>query len=259
MDNSKLGRTKSLPRKTTIDLWKIVEEIVLAEYPLIKKQHMRDSFYHIREALSKEIGTRITTEQYYYFLDNFNHYRDNKWPKWEEKHSITRPTCKDPSYALYNANLKGLAFVKEGEFFFHRCQGFIFIEKSGLISQLDLLSSYGWVILAGQGQSARETREQIAKYYPDKPILVVHDFDYSGKQIFEVFEKGSTRTKHLDLKFENVTDIGLRKKDVEELDLPIEPETEKYKDKQKWRVELNALTMLTKRNIKNPLLWYIVK
>ena len=259
MVNSKLGRTKNLPRKTTIGLWKIVEEIVLAEYPLIKEQHMRDSFYHIREALSKEIDKKITTEQYYYFLENFAHYRDNKWPSWEKKHGIVRPTCKDPSYALYNANLRGLAFVKEGEFFFHRCQGFIFIEKSGLISQLDLLSSYGWVILAGQGQSARETREQIAKHYPDKPILVVHDFDYSGKQIFDVFEKGSTRTEHLDLKFENVVDLGLRKKDVEELDLPIEPEAEKYKDKQKWRVELNALTMLTRRNIKNPLLWYIVK
>lgn len=260
MVSSNLERTTKLTGKPVNELWKIVEEIVLAGYLLIKKKDMRDSFYHVREILSKKIGTTITIEQYYYFLEKFNYYRDDKWPKWEEKHSITRPTCKDPSYALYNASLKGLAFVKEGEFFFSRCQGFIFIEKSGLISQLESLSSYGWVILAGQGQSTREMREQIAKNYPGKPILVVHDFDYSGKKIFDVFEEGSRRTKHLNLVFENVVDLGLRKEDVEDLGLPIEPEAEKYRDKQKWRVELNALTVLTtRRNIENPLLWYIIK
>ena len=252
--------SSTMERKSVSVLWNVVEEIVIDEYSIIKTKDMRNSFYHVREALSKEIGTRITTEQYYYFLEKYEYYQSDKWPSWEEKHGIIRPTSKDPTLALYNGRLQGLAFIEENEFYFNRCQGFLFIEKSGFVKELKMLSSYGWVVLAGQGFCTRETREQIAKNYPDKPILVVHDFDYSGKQIFDVFDKGSKRTRHLDLTFENVIDLGLRLEDIEELDLPLEPESEKYREQQKWRVELNALTVLTTRkNIKNPLFWYVVR
>lgn len=252
--------SSTMERKLVNTLWSVVEEIVLAEYSLIQDMHMRNSFYHLREILSKEIGTRITIDQYNYFLEKYEYYQSDKWPSWEEKHRIIRPTSKDPTLALYNGLLQALAYIDESSFFFSRCQGFLFIEKSGFINDLKILSSHGWVVLAGQGFCTRETREQIAKNYPDKPILVVHDFDYSGNQMFDVFDKGSKRTKHLDLTFDNVFDIGLNKEDIEELDLPLEPESEKYRDQQKWRVELNALTVLvTRKNIKNPLLWYVVK
>lgn len=246
-----------LDRGSINELWQVVEKIVLQEYPTIKDMTMRNSFYHVREILSRQ---KITLEQLNYFLDKYDYYQSDKWSCWEKKHKITRPISKDPTIAIYNSRLQALAYVTETDFFFDRCQGFLFIEKSGFINDLKLLSSYGWVVLAGQGFCSREVREQIAKNYSDKPILVLHDFDYAGGQMFDVFEKGSKRTKHLNLTFENVIDIGLCQKDVEELDLPLEPESVKYRDKQKWRVELNALTVLiNRRKIQNPLLWFVVK
>ena len=98
--------------------------------------------------------------------------------------------------------------------------------------------------------------------FAEKPIIVVHDFDIAGAIIHGVWEEGSRRTEHLDLKFENVLDLGLREVDCEELELPKAPEARRYREKNPdaWRVELNALTTLYhSKGIKNPLLWYVAK
>lgn len=241
-------------------LWKEVETIVLQEYELIQTLTMRNSYYHILPILFKKVGTDITEEQYQYFEGKYRYYQSDKWPEWEKRYNITRPTSKDPTIALYGGNQIVLAYITEKDFTFDRCQGFIFLEKSGFMLDLEVLSLNGWVVLAGEGFSTREIREQIIKKYSHKPILIVHDFDWAGNKMGGVFSNGSKRTKHLGLKFKNVIDLGLREEDVEELDLPIQPEARKYQDKQKWRVELNALTILIARDgIKTPLLWYITK
>lgn len=242
-------------------LWCTVEKLVLQEYDTIKVLTMRNSYYHLLPLLNllKE-EEKICFEQYEYFQYNYEYYQSDKWPAWEKKHGLIRPTSKDPTIGVYNGDKQALAYVKESEFDFYRARGFIFIEKSGFIQDLEELSNYGWVILAGEGFASREIREQIAKQYSDKPILILHDFDYAGGNIRDVWEKGSKRTEHLDLTFDNIIDLGLTEEDVKELDLPRQPEVVQYQDKRKWRYELNALTVLVRRdNIKNPLLWYVVR
>ncbi len=252
--------TVELSGKETNELWKVVEQIVLEEYDFIKNMYMRNGYYHIRERLSKQIGKTITHKQFCRFEVKYDYYQSDKWPSWEKEHGIVRPICKDPTFALYNGNNKPLAYIEPGEFDFPRCQGFIFIEKSGFLNDLKLLSHYGWIILAGQGYSSREVREQLDRSYPDATILLVHDNDGAGRKMVSNFFDGTKRTKHLNLKFPNAFDLGLRDEDVEEFDLPKEPETKKYRNEREWRVELNALTVLiTRRNIKNPLFWYITK
>ncbi len=242
-------------------LWSEVELIILKEYKVLETETMRNSYYYILPFLTRLVQSgEINQMQYDYFFHNYNYYAGDKWPSWEKKYGITRPTAKDNTIAFYNGNMIVTAYISDDKFHFYRAQGFIFIEKSGFLRDLELLSENGWVILAGQGFSSREIREQLAKHYPQKPIIVVHDFDGAGNLMTDVFEKGSKRTEHLNLTFDNVLDLGLREIDVQELQLPQQPESDKYADKQSWRVELNALTTLKARdNISNPVLWYIIK
>lgn len=249
--------------------WKKIEQILLnGEYAVIKKLNlsMRNSFYHLLTFVSKMLADgEISEEQLYYWNQEeaYAFFVQDKWSGWEKKYNWRRPKAKDPTSAIYRENLIDLttdSYSLKSDL--NRFQGFIFIEKSGFMDDLKIISSYGWCVLSGQGFSSRELRETIQRDFPKKPIVVLHDFDRAGEMIFDVFEKGSVRTKHLDLKFENLVDLGLREVDVEELNLPKAPEAERIrkKDKSAWRVELNALTILYQTHgIKNPLLWYLAK
>ena len=242
--------------------WNVAELIIIQEYSKIRDMTMRNSWYHVRELLSQMIGSGITEWHYNYFLANYEYYQAEKWYQWEKKHNIRRPLSKDTTIALHNETQSALAYISDDDFEFGRCQGFIFIEKSGFIRDLKLLSNNGWVILAGQGFPTREIREKIKTNYPNKPILVVHDYDHAGNIMPEIFKFGSNKTDHIDLTFANVYDLGLTENDIEELDLPKEPEAEKFQTEDRdWRVELNALTVLHTRGITNdkPLLWFITK
>jgi 5S rRNA maturation endonuclease (ribonuclease M5) len=265
METKTKGTKKPSKRALIRDFWIKVEQIILEEYLTIKQLNlpMRNSYYHIREILSRKLKlNEINDFQYNYFLkkETYEYYVSDKWTAWEKKHKIERPQAKDVTIAYYEYNTKSLAYIDDFEFDFSRFQGFIFIEKSGLVQYLKPLTKHGWVLLAGEGFATREVRELISKKYPKKPILILHDWDKSGEDIHSVFEKGSKRTEHLELNFGNITDLGLREKDVIELNLPMEPESLKYRDKHPERTELDSLTVLYSRlGIENPTLWFVVK
>lgn len=253
---------KAFLTKNKKHAWNVAENIVIQEYSKIKNMTMRNSWYHIRELLSQKIGHDITEWHYNYFLANYEYYQSNKWYQWEKKYNFKRPLSKDTTIALYEETQSALAYISNEDFEFNRCQGFIFIEKSGFIRDLKVLSNNGWVVLAGQGFPTREIRERLKENYPDFPILIVHDFDHAGNIMPKIFENGSGKTDHIDLTFNNVYDLGLIEEDIEELNLPKEPEAEKFQtDERDWRVELNALTVLHTRGITDdkPLLWFITK
>lgn len=255
--------------KEVREFWEKVEQILVAgEYEIIKKLNLslRNSWYHLLTFVSQLLEKgEINDKQFYYWQQKqaYDTFTQSKWVSWEKKYNWVRPHAKDPTTAIYRGNLRDLnqeGHILEAEL--GDFQGFMFIEKSGFLDDLKLLSRYGWCILAGQGFSTRELRETIKNTFPDKPIVVLHDFDRAGASIYEVFEKGSIRTEHIDLTFENMIDLGLREVDVEEFNLPKAPESAKYlkKNPDAWRVELNALTILYQTHgIKNPLLWYVVK
>lgn len=251
------------------DFWERIEKILVGgEYQEIKKLElsMRNSYYHLLTFVGEMYDNGVINESqlnYWNQEEAYNFYTQDKWSQWEKAHNWQRPPAKDPTKAYYRNDLVDLT-LSNGDlaFLLRRARGFIFVEKSGFLQDLKLISSYGWCVLAGEGFSSRELRETIMRSFSERPIVVVHDYDVAGSMIHDVFEKGSRRTEHLDLTFEYVIDLGLRLEDVEELTLPKAPESRRVrvKNPDAWRVELNALTILNKRKgIKNPLLWYVAK
>ncbi len=251
------------------EFWVAIEDVLVnGEYSEIKKLglSMRNSYYHLLTFVSEMYDNgEINDKQLYYWgqEEAYNFFTQDKWSQWEKNHNWQRPKAKDPTKAYYKSELLDLTLTDEKLIMkLRRSRGFIFVEKSGFLQDLKLISSYGWTILAGEGFSSRELRETIMRSFSDRPIVVLHDFDVAGAMIHEVFEKGSKRTDHLDLTFDNVIDLGLREEDTYELELPRAPESKRVRDKNPdaWRVELNALTILTRTHkIKNPLLWYVAK
>jgi 5S rRNA maturation endonuclease (ribonuclease M5) len=251
------------------EFWGEVEKILVnGEYEIIKqlKLSLRNSWYHLLTFVSQLLEKGVINDRQFFYWQQkqaYDTFTQSKWVSWERKYNWVRPHAKDPTTAIYRGNLRDLnqeGYILESEL--GDFQGFMFIEKSGFLDDLKLLSKYGWCILAGQGFSTRELRETIKKTFSDKPIVVLHDYDIAGASIYEVFEKGSIRTEHIDLTFENMIDLGLREVDVEEFNLPKAPESAKHlkKNPNAWRVELNALTILYQTHgIKNPLLWYVAK
>jgi hypothetical protein len=253
------------------EFWLKVEGILVGgEYTVIKELDLslRNSWYHINDYVAELLDKgEINHKQFHYWQqkDAYDNFTQGKWVAWEKKYDWVRPHAKDPTIAIYNGRLldlqtkdiiTGLTLPLED------FRGFLFIEKSGFLEDLKLISKFGWCILAGEGFSTREMREVLKKHFSDKLIVVLHDYDLAGASIYEVFGSGSLRTEHIDLTFDNVIDIGLREVDVEEFNLPKAPESGKYlkKNPLAWRVELNALTRLYRtHNLKNPLLWYVVK
>jgi len=265
----KLVSWHNCTKTEVIEFWKKVEGILVnGEYQEIKRQRlsMRNGYYHLLTFVAEMFDNKeINENQLYYWNQEeaYNFLTQDKWSQWEKKHEWKRPKAKDPTTAYYRNELLDLTLPdRELVSKLKRSRGFIFMEKAGFLKDLKIISRHGWCILAGQGFSSRELRETIMRNFPDRLIIVLHDFDIAGGMIHDVFIEGSKRTKHLDLTFENVLDLGLREIDTEELNLPRAPEAKRVREKNPdaWRVELNALTILSRtKNIKNPLLWYVAK
>ncbi len=256
-------------RKEVKDFWTKIEKILIkGEYKEIKRMElsMRNSYYHLLTFVGEMYDKGSINERqlnYWNQEEAYNFFTQDKWSQWEKNNSWKRPKAKDPTKSYYREDLLDLTLTdKELQYQLRRSRGFIFVEKSGFLQDLKLISSYGWVVLAGEGFSSRELRETIMRNFSERPIVVVHDYDIAGGMIHDVFKEGSRRTEHIGLIFPNVLDLGLRLEDVDELNLPKAPESRRVREKNPdaWRVELNALTILNRsKKINNPLLWYVAK
>lgn len=239
-------------------IWKVVEQLIVDRYDQLRDERMRDSYYLLREWLEpKRDSGEILTDEFDYFVDNYEYYRDDLWPRLEKRHGIRRPQTKPPTIVIEDGDEFTESHIPKA---WNRSRGFIFVEKSGMASDLSPLSEHGWLIVAAQGESTRTFREAVANDDTDRPILVVTDADYYGGGITETLEGHSNRTEHLGLWREledRVQAIGLTQPDADALNLPRERDPTKSPDE--WRTELNALTVLKERHdVTTPLLSYVV-
>lgn len=239
-------------------IWSVVEEIVLERYSQLQEERMRDSYYLLREWLEPlRNSDQILDAEFDYFVDNYEYYRDGFWPRMEKNHGIRRPETKPPTVVIEDGTEHTESYIPEA---WDRARGFIFVEKSGMASDLSPLSHHGWLIVAAQGESTRTFREAVASDGTDRPILVVTDADFYGGGITESLKGHSDRTEHLGLWRDlehRVQEIGLTQADADALDLPRERDPTQSPDS--WRTELNALTVLKERSgLDTPLLSYIV-
>jgi hypothetical protein len=239
----------------------VVEELAAKRfYEKIKNMSMRDSYYFIRAKLDSEVDAgRINPAEFQYFQD---HYKDQYalewWTQWEKKYCITRPETKDNTSVWWHGRKLESNELKS---VIERARGFIFVEKEGMAKKLLPLSWCGYILLGAQGQSTRILRERLKTVEEGKetrPIVRLTDCDEYGQIISDVFEEGSRRTTHLNLKFQNVIHLGLTVTQADKLGLP----WERYKDKsgtRAKRVELNAFVYLEeKHRLKNPFLTFVV-
>jgi hypothetical protein len=253
------GREVDLPKDgRSYRIWGVVEDLVLDRYEQIQDERMRDSYYLLREWLEplRESG-RILDAEFDYFVEQYEYYRDGFWPRIEKKHGIRRPETKPPTVVIENGEEHTEAWIPKA---WERARGFLFVEKSGMAADLSPLSHHGWLIVAAQGESTRTFREAVANDDTDRPVLVVTDADFYGGGITESLQGHSDRTEHLNLAQHlehRVRGIGLTQDDADALDLPRERDPTQSPDK--WRTELNALTVLKEReSIETPLLSYVV-
>lgn len=237
-------------------IWSVVEELILDRYDELKDERMRDSYYLLREWLEPLRGDHILDAEFDYFAESYEYYRDDFWPRIEERNGIRRPETKPPTIVIEDGTEYTESHIGEA---WDRSRGFIFVEKSGMAEDLAPLSEHGWLIVAAQGESTRTFREAAAGDGTDRPILVVTDADFYGGSIVESIAGHSDRTEHLELWREletRVQEIGLTQEDADALDLPRERDPTQSPDK--WRTELNALTVLKARHgIDDPLLAYV--
>ena len=207
----KMANWHECSRAEVKEFWEKIEQILVGgEYKEIKrlKLSMRNSYYHLLTFVSEMYDNKVINEKqlnYWNQEEAYNFFTQDKWSQWEKKMSWRRPKAKDPTEAYYRGKLLDLTLsditLKSN---LKRSRGFIFMEKAGFLLDLKIISRYGWCILAGQGFSSRELRETIMRNFPDRPIVVLHDFDVAGSMIHDVFGEGSKRTEHLDLTFDNV-------------------------------------------------------
>lgn len=252
------GREVELPKDGhSYRIWSVVEELILERYDQVKDERMRDSYYLLREWLEpKRDAGEISDDEFDYFVENYEYYRDGFWPRAEKNHGIRRPETKPPTVVIERGEEYTESRIEDA---WERARGFLFVEKSGMAEDLELLSEHGWLIIAAQGESTRTFREKAANDGTDRPILVVTDADFYGGGITESIKGHSDRTEHLDLarKLEHrVQEVGLTQDDADALDLPRERDPTQSPDE--WRTELNALTVLKeRRGVENPLLCYV--
>lgn len=243
------GKVKTITKRKNI--WKNVEEIILEHYDEVIKRRLRGGFYIVRDYLSKRIEDgRITEEEFTHFLNNYNYYSQDLWASLEQKYGLERPEAK-PIGVIYDRGRE--LPISSFEEVYERARGFIFVEKADEADDIRVISKHGWAVVAGQGFSTRLMRKLFKE--DTRPVLALHDSDTAGEWIYKVFDLGSRRTKHLDLKLDRVDDLGLTEEDATALNLPKQPEAEKYRDKRKERVELSALSVIP---IDNPVLAYTV-
>lgn len=238
-------------------IWSVVEELILENYDVLQDERMRDSYYLLREWLEPLRDREdILDAEFDYFVESYEYYRDDFWPRIEKRHGIRRPETKPPTVVIEDGTEYTESHIPEA---WERSRGFIFVEKSGMAEDLAPLSEHGWLIVAAQGESTRTFREAAANDGTDRPILVVTDADFYGGSITESIAGHSDRTEHLELwreLDERVTGLGLTQADADALDLPRERDPTQSPDE--WRTELNALTVLKEREgVEAPLLAYV--
>lgn len=250
MDLPKVGRSYRI--------WQVVEDLVLEHYDQLAGKRMRGTYYLLREWLDDRRNRgEITGEEFDYFASKYNYYRDDFWPTLEKKHGIRRPETKPPTIVIDRGKEYTEAHLPVA---WDRARGFIFIEKSGMASDLTALSHHGWLIISGQGESTRTFREFAFMDETERPILAITDADYYGGGIVKTLMGYSDRTEHLgfwEKLEERIIEVGLTAQDADSMDLPKERDPTKSPDK--WRTELDALIVLTERQgIRNPLLSYVI-
>ena len=238
-------------------IWTVVGDLIEDRYGELVDERMRDSYYLLREWLEPlRASGEIIDAEFDYFVENYEYYRDDFWPRLEKNRGLRRPETKPPTIVIEDGQEFTESHIPEA---WDRARGFVFVEKSGMAEDLALLSEHGWLIVAAQGESTRTFREAVADDGTNRPILVVTDADFYGGSIVESIAGHSDRTEHLELWRDlehRVQQIGLTPADADALDLPKERDPTQSPDK--WRTELNALTVLKEREgIANPLLTYV--
>jgi hypothetical protein len=240
--------------KAKTNLWKVVREIIRANYELLKDEFQRDSYYIVRDLIAPELGKRITQEEFDWFLTDqgYSTYRDDVWTSLEQNEGLQRPEAK-PEGWFYDQGTKNP--IEDLPDAWEQNRGWIFVEKAGEADKIKELSDYGWgVVVAGKGFPTRLVRQLLQD--DDKPVLIFHDADRAGTGIYRVFGEGSRRTSHLDLIIEAAQDVGLLYGDAERLNLPSQPEPPKYRGE--IRYEISSLAVLkTRMGIENPTLAYV--
>jgi 5S rRNA maturation endonuclease (ribonuclease M5) len=251
--------SKQLPKDGhTYRIWSVVEDLIVERYDELADERMRDSYYLLREWLDplRQDGT-IQDAEFDYFVEHYEYYRDDFWPRIEERHGFERPATKPPTTVIEAGTEYTESHIEKA---WDRSRGFVFVEKSGMAEDLSLLSEHGWLIVAAQGESTRSFREKLADDGTDRPVLVLTDADFYGGGITESLRGNSERTAHLDLEADlrhRVSELGLTQADADALDLPRERDPTQSPDE--WRTELNALTVLKERmGVAQPLLAYTI-
>lgn len=239
-------------------IWSIVEELCLDRTSELADASMRGSYYLVREWLDElRREGDITDDEYDYFAGKYDYYRDDLWPRIEANHGVDRPDTKPPTTVIENGREYTESYLSDA---WHRTRGFIFLEKAGMIGQLEPLTNHGWLVVASQGESTRTFREWLADDDTDRSVLALTGDDHYGGSIVDTLAGDSRRTDHLDLESQlegRVIGLGLTIDDAEALDLP--KERDETKSPRKYRTELNALMSLRARDgIDDPLLAYTV-
>jgi hypothetical protein len=87
---------KRIVTKAKTNLWKVVREIIRANYELLKDKFQRDSYYIVRDLMASELGKRITQEEFDWFMTDqgYSTYRDDVWTSLEQKEGLQRPEAK---------------------------------------------------------------------------------------------------------------------------------------------------------------------
>jgi len=246
-------------------LWKVVRQVIRANYDLITTQSIRGikgsrgiraSYYIVGDLLEPCIKDgRILPEDYDWYISKqgYSSYRDDIWPKLEQQEGLKRPEAKAVGIVYDHGKEYPISHLAE---IWDQARGFIFVEKAGDAELIQELSDYGWTIVAGQGYPTRLMRKLLKQ--DTRPVIALHDWDQDGLAIYRALGFKTRRTWHLNIDLgERVIDIGLNEEDIKALDLPTRPSARKYG--RAPRAEISALHVLTRRwGIENPVLAYAV-
>jgi len=251
--------------KKHYQLWNTVRKIIREHYQVLKDEYLRESYYIVGDLIAPLIGTEITQDDYNWLLtkQGYASLRDDIWPSLEQKEGLERPKAWPIGVVFDNGIEKPLSKLAENmelglTYIWDQARGFIFVEKGGIAKKIEVLSEYGWTILAGKGYPERLMRRLLKEEEKQRPVLVFHDLDPDGLGIYRALGYETRRTKHLNIALgDRVIDLGLTEEHVTSLNLPRRPSPPKYKGKP--RVEISALAVLkTRLGIENPILAYTV-
>lgn len=236
-------------------LWSVVKRLIKKHYALLIKRSIRGSYYIVGDFLAPLIGKDVTLEDYnWYGTDQgYATYRDDVWTFMEQKQGLERPEAAAIGVVYDNGVEHPVTKLED---VWDQARGFIFVEKADEAKDIEVLSEYGWTIVAGKGYPLRWVRKILKGDV--RPVLALHDWDRDGMGVYRALGFETRRTRHLDIALgDRVTDLGLTGDHVEALALPTRPSPPKYKGMP--RVELSGLAVLaTRMSLENPVLSYVV-